>query len=144
MAGNTLYDTDLYAWTRAQAELLRARRFDEIDADHLAEEIEAVGASDRREMRRRLARLIQHLLKYDYHIELRSRSWRATISAQRAAFADLLENNATLRSQLPEMLQGAYRLGREWALEETGLFDLPEHCPYTLEHIQGGELSPLG
>jgi hypothetical protein len=141
--GNTLYDTDLYTWTRVQAELLRAGRWNEIDVEHLAEEIESVGASERREMRRRLARLIQHLLKYDYQIERRSRSWKVTILQQRAALEDLLANNATLRTQLPDSLDGAYRRARLWAIDETHMPNLPEACPYTLEHIMTGELAPL-
>ncbi len=141
--GNTLYDTDLYTWTRVQAELLRAGRWNEIDVEHLAEEIESVGASERREMRRRLARLIQHLLKYDYQIERRSRSWKVTILQQRAALEDLLATNATLRTELPDSLDGAYRRARLWAIDDTGMPNLPEACPYTLEHIMTGELAPL-
>jgi len=144
MAGNTLYDTDLYAWTRAQAELLRARRFDELDLENLAEEIESVGSSDRREMRNRLARIIQHFLKFEYQPEKRSPSWIKTIRAQRADLNGVLENNATLRLLLPETLESAYRLARLWAIADTDLDDyiFPKTCPYTLEHLMTGETPP--
>ena len=40
-----LYEQDLYAWSRAQADLLRAGRFAELDLEHLIEEIEDVGGA---------------------------------------------------------------------------------------------------
>ncbi|MGH6903609.1 MAG: DUF29 family protein, partial [Geminicoccaceae bacterium] len=48
------YDEDLYAWTQQQAALLRARQHDALDWENLAEEIAAVGASDRRKLESRL------------------------------------------------------------------------------------------
>jgi hypothetical protein len=42
------YDRDFYAWTVAQAEALRAKDWQALDLQHLAEEIEALGKSDRR------------------------------------------------------------------------------------------------
>ena len=50
------YDEDLYAWTQEQAALLRARHFDALDWENLAEEIAAVGGSDRRKLESRPVR----------------------------------------------------------------------------------------
>ena len=81
-----LYDDDFTLWTEQQATLLRRRAAGELvnDAEldwlNLAEEIEAVGGNTRSELRNRLARLLQHLLKRHYQPELRSRSWRAAIA----------------------------------------------------------------
>jgi hypothetical protein len=67
------YDRDVLLWSERQANLLRRRAAGEIanDADldwlNIAEEIEAVGVSQRRELRSRLIRLLQHLLKWKYH-----------------------------------------------------------------------------
>lgn len=55
------YDKDFFAWTEEQASLLRAGEVAEIDAANLAEEIESVGKSDRREIRSRLIVLLAHL-----------------------------------------------------------------------------------
>ena len=80
-----LYDEDFILWTERQATLLRRRAAGELINDveldwlNLAEEIEAIGGNTRRELRHRLARLLQHLLKWHYQPEQRSRSWRATI-----------------------------------------------------------------
>jgi Domain of unknown function DUF29 len=73
------YDTDLLTWSERQAALLRRRVAGElvndaaIDWSNVPEEIESVGHSERRELRSRLARLLQHLLKWRYQPEHRSR-----------------------------------------------------------------------
>ena len=41
------YDTDIIAWANEQAALIRARRFDLLDLEHIAEEIEDVGKSEK-------------------------------------------------------------------------------------------------
>jgi hypothetical protein len=58
-----LYDKDFFEWTRCNAALLRARRFEEADIEHLAEEVEDMGKRDRRELTSRLEVLLTHLLK---------------------------------------------------------------------------------
>jgi len=40
------YETDFYAWTQAQAAAIRAGAWDDVDRDHLAEEIEDVGKAN--------------------------------------------------------------------------------------------------
>jgi hypothetical protein len=57
------YEEDLYAWTQDQAALLRARQPDGLDWVNLAEEIAAVGGSDRRKLESRLCVVLLHLLK---------------------------------------------------------------------------------
>jgi hypothetical protein len=52
---NTPYDTDVIAWATEQAALLRSGRLAEIDIEHIAEEIEDVGKSEKRELANRLA-----------------------------------------------------------------------------------------
>ena len=139
---STLYDQDFVAWTQDQAARLRAGELDAIDREHLAEEIESVGASERREIRRRIARLIQHLLKWQHQPEHRSRSWAATIMAQRDGIAAVLEDSPSLAGLLPGMLPRAYNLGRSWALQETGLLVLPETCPWSVEDVTRQDFLP--
>jgi hypothetical protein len=62
----TTYDTDFYAWTRAQAEALRAKDWPALDLDHLAEEIDSLGIADEHAITRQLQRLLLHLLKWRY------------------------------------------------------------------------------
>jgi hypothetical protein len=136
-----LYDEDFTLWTERQSALLRRRAAGELvnDADldwqNIAEEIEAVGGNTRRELRNRLARLLQHLLKWHYQPELRSRSWRSTVRTQRQEIEDLLADNPSLKSKLPELFLAAYPRARTEALDETGLLHLPESSPFTVEQV---------
>lgn len=43
------YDRDIVAWSIEQAKLIRAGRFDELDLERIADEIEDVGKSEQRE-----------------------------------------------------------------------------------------------
>ncbi len=132
---NALYDLDFQEWTKLQASLLRDGRLAEADLTNLAEEIEAIGRSQKTETRRRLARILQHLLKWAYQPELRSRSWSATLLIQRNDLEALLADSPSLRRQVADMMPGAYGLGRAWALEETGLLQLPETCEWTADQV---------
>ena len=55
-AGETapLYDRDFVLWTEEMARLLRERRFDQLDIENLAEEVESMGKRDGREVENRL------------------------------------------------------------------------------------------
>lgn len=139
---SALYDRDFVAWTEQQASLLRSNDLSALDREHLAEVIESVGASERRELRRRLARLLQHLLKWRYQPELRSRSWSTTIRAHRDELAAILDDSPSLRPTLPDVLARAYPLARGWALEETGLLALPEACPWAVEQVYSPDFLP--
>src|SRR5271169_5894026 len=82
-SATTSYDKDVIRWSQKQARLLRAGRFTELDVEHLTDEIEDVGKSEKRELANRMAVLMAHLLKWSRQPENRSKSWRATIVVQR-------------------------------------------------------------
>jgi hypothetical protein len=63
---DNLYQQDLYAWSRAQADLLRAGRFAELDLERLIEEIEDVGGALKRSVRNRVRTIIEHLLNLEH------------------------------------------------------------------------------
>ena len=75
---NSLYDRDFYAWANQQAALLRAGRLAEADIENIAEEIESMGRSEKRELVSRLVVLLQHLLKWQFQPLFRGASWRLT------------------------------------------------------------------
>jgi hypothetical protein len=62
----TLYETDFYAWTQRQAELLRQEEFTEVDWHNPVEEIESLGRNLQNELRSRLDLLIMHLLRWQW------------------------------------------------------------------------------
>lgn len=141
-----LYQRDFYAWTLEQARLLRARNdAGGLDLMHLAEEIEAMGSRDRRELASRLTELLKHLLKWHYQPMLRGASWEISIIKQRDAIEDLLADSPSLRSGLDTRLPRCYSRARRDALREMGgAVEPPEDCPFTLMQILGGEFWPDG
>lgn len=129
------YETDLYEWTKTQADALRRRASNELDWDNLAEEIETLGRSERREIQSRLKILLLHLLKWRYQPERQCGGWRGSIMEARDELESVLSDNPSLRSHPAEYLPKAYASARQKALNETGLLRLPDECPWTVEEV---------
>ena len=131
------YDQDIVAWAHEQALLLRSGQLSAIDAEHLAQEIEAVSASERRELRNRLKVLLQHLLKWQYQPERRTRSWLATMLEQRDSIEDVLKTSPSLQISFADDLASAYSSAVRYAAEETGkdARAFPRTCPYSSNNV---------
>ena len=136
-----LYSRDFYGWLVEQAEALRLRSANKIDWENLLEEVEGLARSERRELGSRLAVLIQHLLKWRFQPERRSRSWLVTIKEQRAKVVDILEESPSLQQHLPEILDKAYRTGLADAIAVIGqdLLVAKLEGPMTLESVMSEE-----
>ena len=134
---NGLYDTDVYSWALEQARLIREGRWDEIDLDNVAEEIESVGKSEHNALESSLARVIQHMLKWDYQEGKRTRSWVGSIDVDRVRATLRLEKNPGLKSELDDIMRSAYRLAVAYARKDTGLSRsvFPESCAYDFEAV---------
>lgn len=144
MADPSLYDRDFYAWATEQAALLRAGRIDAADIAHLAEEIESMGKTEKRELVSRLAVLLTHLLKWRYQPDRRSRSWELTIRIQRLEVRDHLADNPSLKALLSEALGAAYERAILAAAAETGLPEssFPALCPWTFDQLDDAAFWP--
>jgi hypothetical protein len=136
------YDDDFFAWTQEQARLLRDGELADIDVENLAEEIESVGKSDRREIRNRLIALLVHLLKWHLQPRRRSASWTDTIAEQRLQIDSVLADSPSLQSFFIEILADAYGRARAKAARETKLNAFPDECPYTPEQILSEDSLP--
>lgn len=138
------YDRDFFGWLNANAQLMRDRQFDQIDVEHIAEELEAMAKSEKRELMNRLAVLLMHLLKWQYHAPKRTRSWRNTILTQRMDIADLLEDSPSLKPLVAERIETAYEKAMLKAEDETGIDrrTFPSQCPYTLDQSLSPEFFP--
>lgn len=129
------YESDFYAWTMHNAELIRQGKFSEIDSEHIAEEIESMGRSDQRELANRLAVLIGHLLKWQYQPTRRGKSWQLTIKVQRMGILRLIKQSPSLKHKIHTTLNDAYEEASVIAASETGLNEshFPANCPFTFE-----------
>ncbi len=121
MGATAAYNQDFHAWLLHNAALLRERNLTAIDADNIAEELETMGRSEKRELISRLSVLIAHLLKWRHQSARRSRSWRNTIATQRLDIKELLEDSPSLSHDLEEPLGKAYNKAVLLAELETGI-----------------------
>ncbi|HTS10149.1 MAG TPA: DUF29 domain-containing protein [Candidatus Eisenbacteria bacterium] len=139
-----LYDQDFYAWANEQAGLLRAGKLSEADIEHIAEEIESMGKTEKRELTSRLAVLLLHLLKWRFQPKRRGSSWEATIKIQRRDLRRHLADNPSLKSKLSEAIADAYGNAIIEAGAETGLAEstFPADCPWSFEKIMAEDFWP--
>ncbi|HQV23405.1 MAG: DUF29 domain-containing protein [Moraxellaceae bacterium] len=139
------YETDIVAWANEQASLIRARRFDLLDLEHIAEEMEIMGKSEKRELANRMALLLAHLLKWQHQPARRGSSWERTIKIQRKEIAYELRDMPSLKTLLadPEWAELVWEKAVAQAEEdETGLNTFPESCCWTTEQILNQEFLP--
>ncbi len=147
-----LYEEDIYAWSQHQAAVLRrmaanpAALPNDLDLEHVAEEIEEVGNEQRFGVESNLIQAFMHLIKTvalpedpavrHWTKEIRAflanaaRRWRP--SMPRAVDPDGLWSDAP--RQAARDLEDD---GREPPL-------LPGECPFGLEELVGGEADPRG
>jgi len=140
------YESDVIAWANEQARLLRAGRFDALDIEHIADEIEDVGKSEQRELESRMAVLLSHLLKWQHQPERRGSSWERTIKEQRKAIARRIAKTPSLKADLQDAdwWEGVWGDALIKAAGETGIeFDrLPSACPWSEEQVFSAEFFP--
>jgi hypothetical protein len=101
MTANTTYERDFHAWTLEQAVLLRSGRLAEADIANIAEEIESMGRSERREPLGRLDVLLTHLLKWQFQPGFRATSWELMIREQRRALLSVQQQTGLAEGAFP-------------------------------------------
>jgi hypothetical protein len=146
------YEQDFHQWIEHHITLLRSGRFNEIDVEHLIEELEGMAGRNKHELISRLIVLIAHLLKWQFQLkqlserwqEFDGRSWRRSIIEQRYQIAYLLESIPSLTNYLSESLNLAYPKAVNLAIDETKLPQslFPKTCPYTVEQLIDKEFYP--
>ncbi|WP_353571405.1 DUF29 domain-containing protein [Candidatus Albibeggiatoa sp. nov. BB20] len=142
---HALYQKNYTELAKQSAELLKAGRFSELDIEHLLEELESMGASERNELENRLVILMAHLLKWQFQYQqlserwqgLKEDSWRSSIVEQRARLAKRLRKSPGLKSDLDEVIAEVYEDAVEIAVKETQLPEstFPIQCPYTIKQL---------
>ncbi len=135
---STLYDQDFALWINCTVQLLRERKFEEVDWDNIIEEIESLVRSDRRALRSQLIRVIKHLLKLDYQQRTYPpTSWLGSIADGRTQIELILEDSPSLKPYLAEVLAECYQHAVKEASKETKIRTemFPTVCPYTLDEV---------
>jgi hypothetical protein len=142
-ARKELYREDFYVWAQRQAALLRARRFEDLDLEHLVEEVAELGDTKLSAVLNNARVVMEHLLKLQHSPATDPRNgWRATVREHRNRVE--IDLTPRLRQILQEEMPRIYEIARKTAAEsmqdhgEPAAADaLPETCPYTFEQITG-------
>ncbi len=137
------YEDDFYAWTQYQAEVLRSLHVSDnrFDREHVVEEIEDLGKSERDAVRSQIRRIIEHLLKLANSPADPPRfDWMETIDDARQTLSDKI--SPTLRRDAESVLDKLFAEAKRRAargLRRYGEADaadaLPHTCPYSLDEI---------
>ena len=136
LSGKALHNSDLVLWAVRSAELLRDGRALETDErEQIAEELDGIASSTRRELRSCTVSLLVHLLKVEFQRERHSRSWGVTVANQRRELHSMLEESPSLLAVLEQELGGLYESARFEAQVETGLDVFLAANPFTVEQM---------
>src|SRR5437016_11710401 len=132
----SLYEEDFYAWTQQQAELLRSLPAvgNEIDLEHVAEEIEDLGRSDLRAAQSLCEHIVEHFLKLEYSgLGQPADHWRDEIVEWRLQLEKVLTRSIEAKLDLADRYRAALKLLRRLERDVAGrMSPLPLPYPYTL------------
>jgi hypothetical protein len=129
----SLYDRDFLLWTEETANLLKTRDFDDLDLDNLIEEIEALGRSERKELKSRLLTLLEHILKRLYvKMPREYNGWERTIREQRIQIELLLDDSPSLKTQWSEACDRAWELALKKVSGDYPKVEFPDVFPFAM------------
>ncbi|NJL91019.1 MAG: DUF29 domain-containing protein [Coleofasciculaceae cyanobacterium SM2_1_6] len=123
----SLYDRDILLWVEDTIAKLRAGDFENLDLEHLIEEVDALGKSQRHAVRSLLRRLLEHLLKRCY-VPLPEcyGGWQREIRAFRNDIKDILEDAPSLKNFITDILPQVYGRAMETVREEYPQTSFPD------------------
>ena len=125
------------------AELLRARRFDDLDLENLILEVEGLADVKRSAVLNNARVVIEHLLKLQHSPAIDPRTgWRASVREHRRRLQ--IDLTPRLRQILADELPGLFAMACDDAAaalrdhgEQEAADTLPAICYYTLDQITG-------
>lgn len=139
-----LYEQDFNLWLEEQKKALGARDAAALDWDNLAEEIDGLAISEKRELRNRLKQLYHHLLKWQFQSERRCESWQTSIGEQRSHIEGILEDSPSLRRFIGESQAWSYEHARRSVAIETRSDGkvFPDQVPWPLDAMLDSSFMP--
>ncbi|MEB3311761.1 MAG: DUF29 domain-containing protein [Snowella sp.] len=127
----TDYETDFALWIEDTLNNLKAKNFNQVDWDHLIEEIESLGKSQRSSVRSYLVRLLEHLLKRRYVLMSDCyRGWEVEIRNFRQRLQIELEDSPSLKNFIVEILPKSYEMALDNVKDAYPDTSFPEFCPF--------------
>ena len=141
-----IYEQDYPEWLDITLNQLQNRDLENIDWEHLIEEITALGSEQRRKVESYLLRLLIHLLLYNYwksEKDWSGRGWEKEIDNFRIEL-DLLLESKVLYNHCEKIIDKIYIKARNNTIRKSQLSPeiFPETCPYSLTEILNPEWLP--
>ncbi|ACK73270.1 protein of unknown function DUF29 [Gloeothece citriformis PCC 7424] len=144
----SIYDQDFNLWREITIQQIREGKFNQVDWEHLLEELEDMGKSEKRAFVSNLMVLITHLLKLKIQADAPDTmkgSWYDSVAEHRTRVKKDLDENPSYKNYLPEAVTKAYQDGRKLAIKQSKLAKLsvrqpseteyPLECPFSLDQI---------
>ena len=135
-----LYERDILAWSERQSALLRrvarGERLNDVDWDHVVEEIEDVGLSELNAVRSYLRQMLVHLLKvhgWPDHSALRH--WRSELVGLQNELKDHFAPSMRPRIDLPTLYQRSVAQVELLAYDDRQPRPWPQECPFALDDL---------
>ena len=127
-----LYHQDLNLWRQEIVAAIQDRKLENMDWDNLIEEINDMGASEKRALRSYTKRLIEHILKLQYwksEREYNQRSWKKEVVNFREEIKNILKESPSLNSYLQQNYLDWYQksvkaMREEFTIPDDNLVDL--------------------
>lgn len=141
------YEQDFLLWTEQQSSLLRAGRLNELDVEHLIEEIEAMGSEQKTALQSLMRVILVHLLKLALSPAQAPRAkWIDEVLEFRAQIEYRMKTTPSLKHHAKSLLQDAWLQARRNAQKSFVAYGetvkVPTECPYTLEQVLDQEFWP--
>ncbi|NBD31666.1 MAG: DUF29 family protein [Cyanobacteria bacterium] len=131
-----LYEIDDYLWVERTIELLKEKKFDDLDLENLIEELEDLGRERKNKVESLLRQIIIDLLLLEYwsqEYQYNAAHWQAEITEFRFQINGILTKN--LQSYLASKIELIYQNSVKYTQRKTNLNIFPEKCPYTLKQL---------
>ena len=143
-----LYDQDFQEWIQKTIEHLHKSEFEQLDREHLIEELQDFGRSEKRSLESNLIILLAHLLKLKVQKnapEMMQQSWLDSVDEHRKRVQKSLRETPSLQAFLPSAIESAYPDAYQLAIKEGkrakfGVsipqeIDYPLTCPFSVTEI---------
>ena len=132
-----LYDLDDAQWLEETVSLLKKHQFQQLDLDHLIEELEDLGREKKNAVASLLEQIIRHLLLLQYwttEAEYNAVHWQEEIYTFRTQLGRKITTN--LRNYLEKELNSIYQDALGFVkIKTVNSVVFPPDCPYSLEQL---------
>jgi len=143
-----LYDRDILACSEHQSALLRRvardERLNDVDWDHVVEEIEDVGLSELNSVRSYLRQMLVHLLKlYGWADSTACDHRRLELDGFQTDASQRFVPSMRQRIDVTELYRRACKQLVARRMDNRLPRPFPDHCPFTLDDLLEGDLQEL-